>query len=605
MFLDRCLMVRPFRLLTFAWCALVGVTAHAAILVVNQQDSAASDQNTGTEQQPLKTISAAAVKVQPGDRVIIHQGEYRETVIIRISGTAEKPITFEAAAGETPVIKGSDHIIQWSHEQGAIWKASLPVPPPRNPLGGTAAYWQTNDVRQVFIQDGVLFTAQRLRRVLAREAITEGSFFCDPKASMLYVWLPNSASPVEHPPEASVRGSWLIVNADHIIIRGLQMRHSSTTALANWPACSLNGKGNTLESCTLSWGDFLGVSVSGSSNTLRNCLIACHGDSGIGGTGEKHLVEGCRVVYNNIERYNSSWHAGGAKLIPQFNHGTVRANEFAYNQGPGLWLDGSCDENIIDGNLTHDNSGAGIMVEVSRGNLVLNNISYANRNNLSGPYREPDGSLKELDLSESRISPSRLLKLYHAGEGRGIDISSAPQTKVLYNTCYLNEGEGICVEGPPRLSGSDSVTTDGEIIANNISVFNKGSQLTLHQPIEKEKPAISDHNLLFAVGAVFAKYGWEGPVAMAVPEWQKVSGEDAHSLDTDPRFALAAMDDFRPLAGSPALAAGQPFPEADHDFLGAKRDPTRPTIGAFEHPAQIYPVPAWQSLSSTIQNGRK
>ena len=209
------------------------------------------------------------------------------------------------------------------------------------------------------------------------------------------LWLPDSASPVDHPPEASVRGAWLNVYGNHVIIRGLHMRHASTTAIANWPACNLYGNDITLENCVISWGDFVGVSMSGTGERLRNCLIACNGNAGLGGTGERHTIEGCRIVYNDIDRYTPEWHAGGAKLIPNFRHGSIRHNEFAHNFGPGLWLDGGCDENVIDGNLCHDNEGAGIMVEVSRGNLVLNNICYANRNNLSGPYRDDKGGAKE------------------------------------------------------------------------------------------------------------------------------------------------------------------------------------------------------------------
>ena len=37
-----------------------------------------SDQNKGDAQHPLKTIQAAAERVQPGDEVIVHTGIYRE-----------------------------------------------------------------------------------------------------------------------------------------------------------------------------------------------------------------------------------------------------------------------------------------------------------------------------------------------------------------------------------------------------------------------------------------------------------------------------------------------------------------------------------------------
>ncbi len=574
----------------------------AAELVVDQKNAVAADTNPGTAAKPFRTISAAAAKAAPGDHVLIHGGEYRETVIINTSGSDKVPIIFEAVPGETPIIKGSDRLTDWTSDGGAVWKTKLPAPAPRPKAGDTAAYWQTNDVRQVFARDGVGLEAQRLERVKDRSAMMEGSFYGNPAESLLYVWLPNSVSPIEHPPEASVRAAWINVYASHVIIRGLQMRHASTTAIANWPACNLKGDDIMLENCTISWGDFVGVSMSGTGNSLRNCLIACNGDSGIGGTGTKHLIEGCRVVFNNTDRYDSQWHAGGAKLIPNFRQGTIRHNEFAHNLGPGLWLDEACNDNVIDGNISHDNEGPGIMVEISRDNLVMNNICHANRNSLSGPYRDSKGALAEKEISKNRIGPSRLFKLYHAGDGRGINVSSAPATKVLFNTCYLNEAEGICVEGPPRRSGPETMTTTEETVANNISVFNKGSQLTLHHPAPGETPTASDHNILFAVGAVFAKYGWEGPVAMSMPEWQKVSGQDAHSLDSDPRFAMAAMEDFRVFPNSPAVGAGRPFPEADHDFFGRPRGKAKTTIGACEQPAKNYPEPLWQSLSQEIRS---
>ncbi len=578
---------------------------NAREFVVSQKSDSASDENSGTAQKPLKTISAAVARVHAGDRVIVHGGNYREVVIITASGTAQAPIVIEAATGETPVIKGSDVINGWQHDDGSVWKAALRRYPPRGNSSEKPVFYDTNDVRQVFTHDGSLLDAHRLRRVTERKAMKEDSFFRDPKQSLLYVWLPASASPIDQPPEVSVRAGWLNLAGSHIVVRGIQMRHASTTSVSNAPACSLQSEDNTLENCVISWGDFLGVSMSGTGHHLLNCLIACNGDSGIGGTGEHHTIEGCRVVYNNVDRYNPEWHAGGAKLIPNFSHGSIRHNEFAHNFGPGLWLDGGCNENVVDGNVTHDNEGPGIMVEVSKGNVVLNNICYANRNNLSGPYRDEKGIVTESDLSALRISPSRLLKIYHSGEGRGIYISSAPNTKVLYNTVYLNEAEGICVEGPPRPDGTITWETRNETVANNIIAFNNGSQLTLREAKGEQEKIYSDNNVIFSVGAVFAKYGWEGPAAFSIPDWQKTSGGDAHSIDADPRFALAAMADFRILPTSAALGAGQAAPEADHDFFGQQRDPEKPTIGACEKPAENYPQAVWQSLSETIRSAHR
>ena len=63
--------------------------------------------------------------------------------------------------------------------------------------------------------------------------------------------------------EVGLRGAWLYVNGSNIIIRGLQMRHSSTLGIADWPACVLKGDNVTVESCTISWSDFVGISLGG------------------------------------------------------------------------------------------------------------------------------------------------------------------------------------------------------------------------------------------------------------------------------------------------------------------------------------------------------
>src|SRR4029077_17076481 len=98
--------------------------------IVNQRDPVASDKNSGSRTKPLKTISAAVSKVHAGDKVTIHAGEYRETVIITASGTNDAPIMLEAASGEVPIIKGSDVISGWTLDHNAVWKARLPKLPP-------------------------------------------------------------------------------------------------------------------------------------------------------------------------------------------------------------------------------------------------------------------------------------------------------------------------------------------------------------------------------------------------------------------------------------------------------------------------------------------
>lgn len=86
-----------------------------------------SDQNPGTQQDPFLTINKAASVAVAGDAVIVHEGVYREWVKPKFKGLSDKrKITYQAAEGEKVVIKGSEHIQDWQHVEGNVWKVVLP-----------------------------------------------------------------------------------------------------------------------------------------------------------------------------------------------------------------------------------------------------------------------------------------------------------------------------------------------------------------------------------------------------------------------------------------------------------------------------------------------
>lgn len=86
-----------------------------------------SDQAAGTAQAPFRTINHAASVAIAGDTVQVHSGEYREWVKPANGGTNEGcRITYEAAPGEHPIIKGSEIVTDWEHAEGTIWKKVLP-----------------------------------------------------------------------------------------------------------------------------------------------------------------------------------------------------------------------------------------------------------------------------------------------------------------------------------------------------------------------------------------------------------------------------------------------------------------------------------------------
>lgn len=85
------------------------------------------DTADGTKKNPFQTISKAAKVAETGDKIIVHEGEYREWVKPAHSGYSNiNRITYEAAEGEKVIIKGSEQINTWELLEGTVWKAVIP-----------------------------------------------------------------------------------------------------------------------------------------------------------------------------------------------------------------------------------------------------------------------------------------------------------------------------------------------------------------------------------------------------------------------------------------------------------------------------------------------
>lgn len=84
------------------------------------------DTGAGNAKDPFLTIQYAADKTQPGDKVIIHEGVYREQVLLAKGGGSEDSrIVFMAAPGEIVTVKGSEQVTSWKKETGNVWRTDL------------------------------------------------------------------------------------------------------------------------------------------------------------------------------------------------------------------------------------------------------------------------------------------------------------------------------------------------------------------------------------------------------------------------------------------------------------------------------------------------
>ena len=86
---------------------------------VDVQAKNADDSGPGSKERPFKTINHAAQVLQPGERVMIAAGIYREFIQPARGGASpEAMISYEAAPGATVVVKGSAVVKDWRPSEG-------------------------------------------------------------------------------------------------------------------------------------------------------------------------------------------------------------------------------------------------------------------------------------------------------------------------------------------------------------------------------------------------------------------------------------------------------------------------------------------------------
>lgn len=97
---------------------------HAAEYVVSVREG--DDGSPGTRDRPFRTMQRAADVMVAGDICIVRAGTYRETVKVKRSGEPGKPIRFQAAAGATVVLDGTEPVTgQWRPFRDGIYQIDL------------------------------------------------------------------------------------------------------------------------------------------------------------------------------------------------------------------------------------------------------------------------------------------------------------------------------------------------------------------------------------------------------------------------------------------------------------------------------------------------
>ncbi|MCE5238654.1 right-handed parallel beta-helix repeat-containing protein [bacterium] len=550
----------------------------AATLHVSQKAPGAADTNIGTAEAPFVTISAALKKLQPGDRVTIHAGVYRETLEFKTKAADwTEPTVIAAAPGEEVIIKGSDVVTGWEKHEGRIWKK------PDWKVNSQLVFANGERLQQIAGEMVPYLTEGGRWRGRVGESIkdmTAGSFYYDLKAKVLYVWLKDGGDPNQATMEVGVRPFLLKTESDFLIVKGLKMSQTSTGNYINWPAVILTGDHIIFQDNEVTWCDAIGLGFTGRYVEVLNSKFNWCGNSGIGGNSLAH----CRMIgnetsYNNWRRWSTGWHAGGIKMIPWERGLLIDRHKAIGNFADGIWIDSYDSGNVFITNCESAyNEGNGIHYEIANRGVIANN------------------------------------RLHH-NAGRGVYLSSSSDCLVVYNTCYGNGMSGIVShgvnrQGPVERFGEWGIVPArnnqifGNILCNNMNPklkpkgWNYRPELILPNPANN--PAlfagnVADCNVYFRNNGEGLPwwFNWGEKVWHDLESWRKDTGNDLHSIVADPLLLDPENGDFHIKPGSPAIGIAPVVGAIAVDCEGRDRPGDRMrSAGAYEIPTDAKPPAA-------------
>ena len=441
--------------------AMAGMTLLASAAVARDLHVSAKHVDGVPDAAQFTTIAAAAKAVAAGDRVLIHNGIYREAVVIKAGGTADAPIRF-GPADQIPhvVVTGADALTDWTKEKGPAATDHVQSTPWTHQFVSAEVHAFPGDDQHALIGrvEQVFVNAYPLRQVLAREQLARDTFYVDEASKRLVVWAANNkeVDPKNTSVEASVRPVVWQCDGAYVETRGIDFRYAANKA--QQAAVQFAGKGDVVEDCTVEQTSGVGVSFLAPDITARRCVVADNGQLGFGANKADRLhVSDFVVRGNNTKNFNRGWEAGADKICR--SRGVVIDHcVFERNNGTGVWFDIANEDCTVSHCLIADNEEGGIFYEISNGLHAHDNVVVGN-----GWYFSPGGW----------------------GAQGGICLSSSPGCTVERNLIVGNH-EGFDFREQFRSSpGIDDAKgtpehatwNHDETVRNNVIAYNQNAQV--------------------------------------------------------------------------------------------------------------------------------
>lgn len=405
---------------------------------VDNRNPRAADSNPGTKELPFLTINKAAQVLQPGERVVIMTGIYRERVDPARGGTGpDKMISYEAAPGANVVVKGSRPAkTGWEPSTGfkidlpATTRAKVKIYRRRlddldfqgyNPFGMVSIMqdrvylmpkpeelWRHLARRGMVFVDGRRLEQVELYQHLGRK---DGAFWCEHDGLTIHVRLPGDSDPVQHEVELAIQEQVFAPRTrglSYLRVKGISFEHAANAFPVPQRGMVSLSRGHhwIIEDCVLRYANGVALDIGAQDWDMEPPAVIGHaivrrnhidevGVCGIAGMAvrdtliEFNLIE--HVGYQDVEL---AWETGGIKLH-QTKNCLLRGNVIRHTiHAEAIWLDYENTNSRVTGNVmgdTLETLRGGIYLEASHdSNMIDNNIIWkATEGAGGGSYNMP------------------------------------------------------------------------------------------------------------------------------------------------------------------------------------------------------------------------
>ena len=496
---------RPFVLV--AACGLLcGIDgALAASRFVNPANPAAVDAGQGTAAQPWRTIGFAMSQLQPGDRLQIAAGTYREALLFPEWPTALGTLNTVIEGQGKVLIKGSVVVDSWMPAGNGRFVTPWPKETAQVFIDGVA-------LQQIGgrILAGVPTAKQWAGRVAGdQDSMPLNSFYFQDQAAggrlYLRTALPTLAG---HTVEVSTLAHAVIgKKLANVTLRNLEFMHGNTSNTDRNGLVLMDGNKLWLDRIKVSQTDTIGIEMDGDDNKLTDSSSNDNGQLGLKARGNRVQISRTETSRNNLRRFLKWNESGGAKFVGAqgLRNSVLRDHKAIGNFGDGVWFDWGNHNNRIERGTFAFNTGFGIHYEASRGAVIVDNVAVGN------------------------------------GQ-RGIYLPHSSDSVIAFNLVAGNQLQGIAIvdEGARDASGVLNLQPLGNKVFGNLVASNKGA-LVLPFDLQTNR---ANWNAYFGTGAdTNWSLGW-GLTIHTLPEWVAKSAQDGASSytpqATDPGAAGAA-----------------------------------------------------------------